>query len=69
MQWSVPPIGEIPHQLMTFRFPQRELGQRTVTKRSFQAKWFSRWPWLHYNSDFQQTISYMQAIATDHAEL
>ena len=26
MQWSVPPIGERPHQPMTFpRFPQREL--------------------------------------------
>ena len=51
MQWSVPSIGERPHQPMTFRFPQREFGQKTVTKCSFQAKWFSRWPWLHYNED------------------
>ena len=53
MQWSVPPIGERPHQPISFRFPQREFDQKTVTncKRSFQAKWFSKWPWLHYNED------------------
>ena len=49
MQWYVPPIGERPHQPISFRFPQREFGQKTVTKRSFQAKWFSKWPWLHYS--------------------
>ena len=49
MQWSVPPIGERPHQPISFRFPQQEFGQKTVTKRSFQAKWFSKWPWLHYS--------------------
>ena len=51
MQSSVPPIGVRPHQPISFRFPQREFGQKTVTKRSFQAKWFSEWPWLHYNED------------------
>ena len=24
---------------------------QVVVKRSFQASWFSRWPWLHYNED------------------
>ena len=28
MQWSVPPIGERPHQPISFRFPQRELGKK-----------------------------------------
>jgi len=32
MEWSVPPIGERPHQPITFHFPQREFGQKTVTK-------------------------------------
>ena len=58
MQWSVPPIGEMPHQPMTFRFPQQEFGQKTVIKRSFQAKWFSRWPWLHCNEDGYSYRSY-----------
>jgi len=38
MEWFVPPIGERPNQPITFYFPQREFGQKTVTKRSFQAK-------------------------------
>ena len=44
-------IGERPHQLISFNFPPREFGQKTITKRSFQAKWFSRWPWLHYSEE------------------
>jgi len=51
MEWSVPPIGGRPHQPITFHFPQQEFGQKTVIKHSFQAKWFSKWPWLHYNED------------------
>ena len=51
MEWFVLLIGERPYQSITFHFPQREFGQKTVNKRSFQAKWFSKWPWLHYNED------------------
>ena len=42
MQWSVPPIRERRHQPISFHFPQREFGQKTVTRRSFQDKWFSK---------------------------
>ena len=51
MEWSIPSIGEKPHQPINFHFPQREFGQKAVTKHSFQAKWFSKWPWLHYNEE------------------
>ena len=51
MEWSIPSIGERPHQPITFHFPHREFGQKAVTKRSFQTKWFSKWPWLHYNEE------------------
>ena len=51
VEWSIPAIGEKPHQPINFHFPQREFGQKAVTKRSFQAKWFSKWPWLHYNEE------------------
>ena len=63
IQWSVPPIGERPHQPISFHFPQREFGKKTVTnfgKRAFigQAKWFSKWPWLHYNEDSDSVYSF-----------
>ena len=31
-----------------FIFPKRDFGQKKVVKRSCQASWFSKWPWLHY---------------------
>ena len=51
MEWSVPLIRKRPHQPITFHFPQREFGQKTVIKRLFQAKQLFKWPWLHYNED------------------
>ena len=50
VKWSTPMIGEEPHHpAISFTFPQHEFGQKKVTKRSFQAKWLSKWPWLHYS--------------------
>lgn len=42
-------LPEIPNQPVTFSFPKREYGQKTVVKRAFQATWFGSWKWLHYN--------------------
>ena len=39
---------EQPHQPKSFEFPKRSFGKTTVVKRSFQASWFDKWPWLHY---------------------
>ena len=68
MQWSVPPIGERPHQPISFRFPQREFGKKLDSdhatsrgKRAFissQLEWFSKWPWLHYNEDSDSVYSF-----------
>jgi hypothetical protein len=40
-----------PHQPRNFKFPQRNFGQKTVVKRSFQSSWFNKWTWLHYVED------------------
>ena len=42
-------LPDSPNQPMTFSFPVRDYGKKTVVKRSFQASWFSSWKWLHYN--------------------
>ena len=36
--------------IMDFNFLKREFRKTTVVRRSFQAQWFVKWPWLHYDS-------------------
>ena len=45
-----PAIGNEPNQPSGFHFPMREFGIKTVVKRAFNPKWFTKWPWLHYSS-------------------
>ena len=46
-----PTISAEPHQPRHFNFPKREFGKKSIVKRSFQADWFLKWPWLHYRED------------------
>jgi len=43
-----PSISAKPHQPRDFKFPKREFGKKSIVKRSFQAEWFLKWPWLNY---------------------
>ena len=38
-----------PHQPRKFSFPKRSFGKSNVVKRSFQATWFDKFAWLHYD--------------------
>ena len=42
-------IGEKPHQPLTFNFPKRSFGKKTIVQRSFQPAWFTKWPFIHYD--------------------
>ena len=44
------------YQPSNFSFPRREFGKNALVKRSFQATWFNRWKWLHY--DVAQDAAY-----------
>ena len=46
-----PSVAEKPHQPLSFKFPKREFGKKSVVKRSFQPQWFARWKWLHYDEE------------------
>ena len=48
---TYPTISAEPHQPKRFNFPKREFGKKSMVKRSFQADWFSKWPWFHYRKD------------------
>ena len=37
------------NQPLQFDFPKREFGKTKMVKRAFQAQWFGKWRWLHYD--------------------
>ena len=47
-------IKELPDQPyqpgLGFKFPLRSFGVNKPVKRSFQAQWFQRFPWIHYDA-------------------
>lgn len=53
------------HQPRKFNFPKRSFGKKTIVNRSFQSRWFEKWPWLHYieNDDAVICITCAQASA------
>ena len=42
-------LGDQPNQPTAFSFPKRDFGKKNPVSRSFQASWFRKWPWLHYD--------------------
>ena len=55
---TFPTISTEPHQPKRFNFPKREFGKKSIVKRSFQADWFLKWPWLHYREDDDTVFCY-----------
>lgn len=52
-------VVDQPNQPLNFKFPQREFGCKTKVKRSFQATWFKRWRWLHYDESNDLAFCYL----------
>ena len=55
---TYPTILAEPHQPKYFNFPKREFGKKINKKQSFQADWFSKWPWLRYDEDDDTVFCY-----------
>lgn len=51
------PVEEEPHQPRTYNFPKRSFGKKTITLRSFQPDWFSKWPFIHYDEAKDAALS------------
>ncbi len=45
---SIPTLPEKPHQPLDFKFPKRLFGKAKPVQCSAQSRWFSAWPFLHY---------------------
>ena len=46
---AAPCVPLTPHQPSTHKFLKRSFGKNRVVEQSFQASWFLKWKWLHYN--------------------
>ena len=51
---------EAANQPLDFNFSKHEFGKTKVVHRAFQAQWFAKWPWLHY--DIAQDLALLQLL-------
>ena len=58
----LPNVGEAANQPLDFNYPKREFGKTKVVRRAFQAQWFAKWPWLHY--DTAQDLAFCHTCVT-----
>ena len=59
----------IKHQPLGYYYPKRKFGQTRVVSRSFQAKWYKDWPWLHYVTETDSLLCYTCATAVQQRKL
>ena len=55
-------VGEAANQPLEFNYPKREFGKTKDVRRAFQAQWFAKWPWLHY--DTAQDLAFCHTCVT-----
>ena len=58
-----------PHQPRKFSFPMRSFGKTSVVKRSFQAEWFDKFPWIHYDEALDAALCHLCARAENGGKL
>ena len=65
----LPNVGEAPNQPLDFAFPKHDFGKTKVVRRAFQAQWFTKWPWLHYDSGQDLAFCYTCVTAVASGKL
>ena len=68
---DLPDVGDEPSQPRRYNFPKQSFGKKSVVYRSFQAAWFDRWRWLHYDCsrDLAFCFTCIKAIKTEKMKL
>ena len=51
---SVVEVGDKPNQPRLQTFPKRSFGIKSINYRSFQAAWYGKWKWLHYDQSLDK---------------
>ena len=61
-------VGDESYQPATFSFPKRKFGETRPVYRSFQAVWFMKWPWIHYDQVNDRTFCFTCGRASRSAD-
>jgi len=56
-------IGDKPNQPRLKSFPKQSFGVKTVSNQSFQAAWFDKWKWIHYDQVNDRAFCYTCVLA------
>ena len=59
----LPNVGEAGNQPLDFNYLKREFGKTKVVRRAFQAQWFAKWPWLHYDTAQDLAFCHSETLA------
>ena len=65
-QMALPPSL---HQPKQFVFPKRSFGKKSIKEHTFQAEWFDKWSWLHYNETDGYVLCHICATVFQKGEL
>lgn len=60
-------VCDQPNQPAGFLFPRRKFGEARPVYRSFQATWFKKWPWLHYDQVHDASLCFVCVKASKSA--
>ena len=58
----LPNVGEAANQPLDINYPKRKFGKTKVVHKAFQAQWFAKWLWLHY--DTTQDLAFCHTCVT-----
>ena len=56
---KAPEIGDQPYHPRRVSFPKVSFGRSSITVRSFQAVWFDKWKWLHWDNSTESVYSHI----------
>lgn len=58
-----------PHQPKHFPFPKRPFGKNAAVQRTFQASWFDKFKWLHYDESADSVVCHLCSRAHHEGKL
>ena len=61
---SCPDLGDSPHQPRNVVYPKVSFGKTKLVYRSFNATWYDKWPWLHWDASTERAFAIHVSLLT-----
>jgi len=62
-------IGDKPNQPRLKSYPKRSFGVKNISHRSFQATWYDKWRWIHYDQTIDKAYCYTCVLAVKQGKI